>query len=201
MSHVIFATRVTLIVVAVQHCLLSSVDAQESRYVTAGLGYEDVIQTVRTPVAATQVEEREQTVYRQQEKTQIYETQRNVLVPFTEYHWVPKWHGRFNPFRAPSISYHLVPYTRWKMQTQIVQTPVACANWFAEKHLLQVPVTTLTIENRGQIVRRPGTTLSPAVRQAMVVRSPTIGGVARMESDPPRHGSLLQTQAEASVLR
>ena len=201
MSHAIFATRVTLIVVAVQHCLSSSVDAQNSRYGTAGSGYEDVVRTVRTPVAATQVEEREQTVYRQQVETQIYETQRNVLVPYTEYRWEPKWHGRFNPFRPPTISYHLVPHTRWKMQIQTVQTPVTRTNWLPEKCLMHVPVTTFRIENQGQVLRRPGNTLSPVVRQAMAVSNHALGGVARMENDPPRHGSVLQSQAEVSILR
>ena len=48
---------------------------------------------VRTPVKGVQYEEREQTVYREQYATEVYESQRNVLVPVTEYVWQPKWHG------------------------------------------------------------------------------------------------------------
>ena len=182
--------------------LSNTATAQDSVYGQNGSNYQNVTQTLRTPVAATHMEEQEQTVYRQQIETQIYKSQRNVLVPITEYQWTPKMHGRLNPFRPATVSYSLVPQTRWQMHTQTVQTPVTRTQWVPEKRLVQIPVTTLRIENREQLVRRPAAAQSvPLVRQAMAISSNTIGGVARMESDPPRHGSSLQSQASQSILR
>ena len=180
---------------------LSKVTAQDSVYSMNGSNYQNVTQTVRTPVAATHMEDREQTVYRQQMATQIYESQRNVLVPISEYQWQPKWHGRLNPFRPATVAYHLVPQTRWEMHTQTVQTPVTRVQWVPEKRLVQVPVTTLRIEDREQVVLRPAANQVPVVRQAGAISRKTIGSVARMESDPPRRGSALQSQAGHSILR
>ena len=180
---------------------LSRVTAQDSVYSTNGSNYQNVTQTVRTPVAATHMEDREQTVYRQQMATQIYESQRNVLVPISEYHWQPKWHGRLNPFRPPTVSYRLAPQTRWEMHTQTVQTPVTRVQWIPEKRLVQVPVTSLRIEDREEVVRRPAANQVPVVRQAAAMSRKTIGSVGRMESDPPRRGSALQSPAGQSILR
>ena len=60
---------------------------------------------VRTPITSTQYEEREQTVYREPYSTEVYESQRNVLVPVTEYEWQPRWHGVLNPFRPATLAY------------------------------------------------------------------------------------------------
>ena len=180
---------------------LSTVIAQNSVFSNGVSIYQNVTQTVRTPVAATHMEDREQTVYRQQIATQIYESQRNVLVPISEYQWQPRWHGRLNPFRPTTVSYHLVLQTRWEMHTQTVQTPVTRVQWIPEKRLVQVPVTTLRIEDREEVVPRPATNHVPIVRQATAISRKTFGRPAGMESDPPRHGSALQSQVGQSILR
>ena len=180
---------------------MSTVWAQDSVYGNYGTTFQDVTQRVRTPVTDTRIEEREQTVYRQQYETRIYQSQRNVLVPVTEYTWQPRWHGRLNPFRPPTVAYQFVPHTRWEMHTQTVQTPVTKSQWVPEKRIVQVPVTTLHMEEREQIVRRPVTRNVTLVRQATATTATPVGSVVRMDSDPPRRGSSFDSPAGQSILR
>ncbi len=58
--------------------------------------------------------------------------QLEYYVPVTRYRWVPRWHGRFNPFQQPYIAYHLAPETTW------------------EKKLLPAPPSALELRPRRQ---------------------------------------------------
>ena len=105
------------------------VTAGDSSHHQKLLGHENVPPPVRTPVAATHMETPESTVTRPPLETPLYESRQRILVPVTEYHWQPRWHTPLNPFRPPTVSYHLVPQTRWEIRTQTSQTPAPHIRW------------------------------------------------------------------------
>jgi len=154
---------------------------EEPRYFEKdGVTYRETREVVQRPMAETRLEQREQTVYREQLSTQVQETYRTYQTPVTEYQLVTVLRGRWNPFVLPYLSNEMVPVRRWETRQEIVRTPVARRDLVPETRVVQVPVTTHRIVEE-EVIRRvavtpPGGTTS-------------VGGVARLENDPPRQGS------------
>ncbi len=170
--------------------------AQEVRYFDKdGVTYRETRQVVQRPVTSTTIQQREQTVYRQQVTTETREQVRTVQTPVVEYQWVPRLHGRWNPFVQPYIVHEQVPVTRWEAHTEVVNVPVTRSEWVPETRMVDVPVLTQTMANEEVISRvaigPSGTTTSAATSGT------SLGGVARLENDPPRDG----TWQPAPVLR
>jgi hypothetical protein len=76
-----------------------------------------------------------------------------------------------------------VPITRWEYRTDVVQVPVARTEWIPEQRTVQVPVTTRRMVNEEVITRVAVRAVPPSVAAA---QRDGIGGVACLESDPPR---------------
>ena len=104
-----------------------------------GIVYRQVTRTVERPVVETKMEKREQTVFRPETVTETKPESQTVFVPQTEHVWQPVLHGRWNPFRQPTVSYQHVPRTYWKPQSQVVTRTQSRTNWVAEKRTVDVP--------------------------------------------------------------
>jgi len=182
--------------------------ADEVRYFEKdGITYRETKQVVRQPVTETRLESRENTVYREQLTTDMRETQRNYATPVTEYQWVPYMERGWNLFNPPHLTYRLVPQTRWETRTETVRFPVTRRDYVPEKRTVQVPVTTQRLAENviiSQIAvgaRPAGLSPSGAAPVAAnpdpfakplspeVARRDQVGGVSKLESDPPRASS------------
>src|SRR3989304_5842193 len=66
-----------------------------------GITYKVTKQVVQRSIPTTEYQVREQKSYRPQVRTEYQAYQQTYLTPVTEYHWVPRMYGRWNPFVAP----------------------------------------------------------------------------------------------------
>ena len=154
--------------------------ADEVRYFEKdGVTYRETRRVVRRPVVETRLESREQTVYREQLRTEVQETQRTYHTPVTEYQWATRMRGRWNPFIQPYYTQELVPTMRWEARQDVVRVPVSRRELVPEKRTVQVPVTTQRVAEE-EVITRVAVSSTPAG---------ALGGVARLENDPPRHGA------------
>ena len=162
-------------------------------YEEGGITFRETRQTVRRPICETQMRESTQIVYREQTTSELRDTCRTWWSPVTEYRCEAYWGGRWNPFTEPYLAYRMIPRTYWEQRTETVQVPVTCRRLIPETRTVQVPVTTRRIVTEEAISRvavggiRTGTPaiLSPTPTSA---RPERVGGVARLDKDPPRHG-------------
>jgi hypothetical protein len=158
------------------------------------LAQDEDSETVRRPVSRLRYEERERTVYRRRASTDTRETYRTVWVPVTTYRWESYWVGRWNPLVQPYLAQRLVPVTRWEPRTEAVRYPLASSELVPERQVVRVPVLERTFEDR-QVARSTPARRSRArdsepldEETPTVARRERIGGVSRMETDPPRQG-------------
>jgi len=200
------ATAVVLLALAA--CAPRSRAQEVVYYEENGVTYRETRQLIRCPVAETKIQESEQTVYRPQWKTETRDLVRTYHVPVTEYRWEAYWQGRFNPFVQPYLAQRLVPSTRWETRTETVKVPTTSYSVVPEKSVVRTPVTTWKTVERQVTARVPvagrivasSTTSSPsgatgAQAASAGGASPGMGGVARLDADPPRQGSNLSWRA------
>ena len=175
-------------------CLLllngSALLADERTYVGPdGVTYKETTQKVYTTVPVTEMRQQSQTVYKQQLSTQLQPQTRFVCTPVTEYRWVSRLRGRWNPFVSPYWTHQLEPTTRWEQAAQTVHVPVSQLQWVPETRTVSTPVTTyrqaeqqvttkVALGGRSGVGTQPGT----------AVAARPIGG-SQMQSDPPREGT------------
>lgn len=169
--------------------------AEEVRYYEKdGVTYRETRQTVEERVPETRLEERAQTVYRSEPVTETKETVRTCWAPVTEYTWEAFWVGRWNPLAQPYLAYRYIPRTRWEQKSETVKTPVTTYRVVPETQKVQLPVTTYRTVQKEVITRvavsgRP-TNVSPQTNQpAVIAQRQQVGGLRRLDSDPPRYGS------------
>jgi hypothetical protein len=185
-----------LLAAAVVVCLVGAPSAggDEVRYYEEdGITYRETRRIVRRPICETQMRQSTQTVYREQRSSELRDTCRTWWSPVTEYRCEAHWVGRWNPFAEPYMAYRMVPRTHWECRTEVVQVPVTSRRLVPETRTVRVPVTTRRMVTEEVISRvavggwRPGTPpiLSPTPTSS---RPEQIGGVARLEKDPPRQG-------------
>jgi hypothetical protein len=131
-------------------------------------------------------------VYREQYQTEIDESVRQVLTPVTEYRWVTVLKGRWNPFVQPYLAHELRPVRRWESRQHIIRTPVRHRELVPVTSTVQVPVTTHRMAE-SEVITRVAVSGSPSSTPAANVASAGpdngLGGVARLENDPPRRGA------------
>ncbi len=161
-------------------------------YEKDGVTYCETRHAVQRPISETHLEDRTQTVYVPQAKTQTQAMQRVVQVPVTEYVLESYWVNRFNPFVEPTQAYRYVPRTRWESRVETVQVPVVQNEMVAQQQTLKIPVTTQRMASEEQVTTvavsaRPVTQGTTAVAQAPLGPGPgaTAGG-AHLDGDPPR---------------
>jgi hypothetical protein len=182
-----------LVFVAAGSCS-SVVFAQDSRqFRDNGVDYVETVQYASEPVATTQVDRREETVYREEIVTEMRESQLTVYAPVTEYVWQPRVHG-LGIIRPSTLAYHLVPQTRWEPRTHTVRMPVTVRQMRPETRVVEVPRRELGFAQRQDISR---TVLSPtstprvasrATGATIAIPPAAIGGVGQMDGDHPRFG-------------
>lgn len=189
-------------------CLLGQgvTGAEEVRYYEKdGVTYCETRQMVEERVPETRLEERSQTVFRSKPITEMKTAVRKCWTPVTEQTWEAFWVGRWNPFVQPYLAYRRVPRTRWEEKTETVQIPVTKYEVVPETQKIQLPVTAYRSVQKEVITRvavsgRP-TTVSPQGNSpAIIAQRQQVGGLRRLDSDPPRYGASPGWQP-ASTLR
>ncbi len=181
--------------------------ADDVRYVRDnGTLYRETVRTVKRPVVETRIEQVTRTVYRQEVTSETREVVRHVWTPVREYVCEPYVANRWNPFARPCVAYRLVPRTRWECRTETAEVPVTCRRLVPRTETVQRPVTTLRMASEQVVsrVRVSGTGATMAAsppRSSAPARYVQVGGVARLDKDPPRHGILASGWSSATTLR
>lgn len=179
--------------------------AEEVRYYQQdGITYRETRRTVQRPVTETHLRESMQTVYREQQTSELREQVRTWWSPVTEYRCETYLVGRWNPFVQPYFSSRWVPRTRWETRSDVTQVPVTCRRLVPEIRTVQVPVTVHRMLPEEVVTRAPvggyrlGTpaTLPPSPTLA---RREVVGGVARLDNDPPRYGASTAWRASTAA--
>jgi hypothetical protein len=181
-------------------------------YAKDGVTYRETRRVVQRPVSETHAQQSTQTVYREENVTELRDTTRERWTPVTEYRWEAVWIGRWNPFVQPYLAYRYVPRTHWQRATETVKTPVVCRRLVPETRVVSVPVTTQRMVEEETITRvavsgaaAPQLPWTQPTSTASLVPVPgdsgPIGGVARLESDPPRQGVSTAWRASSSTRR
>lgn len=166
-----------------------------------GVTYRVTRNLVDRVVPQTQIETREEKTFQPQMTTRYQPTQQTYLTPVTQYRWVSRMKGRWNPFSKPYWTHQLEPFTHWESKQTTVQTPVTSTEWVEQRRVVQVPVTTykkvkeeFTSRVAMDGIAAPPSTveprsLSPDGRATSIASRPlsNIGG-QRLQSDPPRGG-------------
>lgn len=187
---------------------------QEVRYYEKdGVTYRETRQVIQRQIPEVAYSENTQTVYRDQCTTELKDTVRTYLVPVTEYRLEPHLVGRWNPFIEPYYEYRSVPTVRWESRTEVVKVPVANRQLVPTTQVVRTPVTKWrTVEE--EVINRVavGMTASSTSSLASTPSSPApsnvtlagplvpisdpnssrrdqIGGLSRLDNDPPRQGA------------
>jgi len=166
-----------------------------------GVTYRVTRQVVQRSIPTTEYQTRQDKVYRPQVRTEYQAYQQTYLTPVTEYRWVPRMHGRWNPFVAPYWAHELTPTTRWESRPATVQVPVARTEWVEETRTTQVPVTTYRTVPE-EYSSRVAVSASPvgAAATSVASRSVPIGG-QQLQSDPPRDSNAWSSQSGGTYKR
>jgi hypothetical protein len=130
----------------------------------------------------------------------------------TDYRWEAFWVGRWNPLARPYLAYRYVGRTRWVASTETVKTPVICRRIVPQTRTVQVPVTTQRMVEE-EVISRVAISAAPSskapwsepARMAQASSLPhepgAIGGVARLDSDPPAVGTTTAWRASSQPRR
>jgi len=191
-----YAYRTVLLLIAVVMLAATSALADEVRYYQQdGVTYRETRRTIQRPVYQTEMRSTTRTVYQPERTTETRETTSTRWNPVTECRWEAFWMGRWNPFVQPYLAYRPVSRTRWEASTETRQQPVTVTRWVPKTETVQVPTTVCKTVPEEVISRvvvgttptspRPGG-LAPVPNSG---RGIAVGGVARLENDPPRQGA------------
>lgn len=189
--------------------------AEERTFEENGVTYRETRIKSQRPVYETKVEQREQTFYRENIKTEIQSTTRTIMVPINETVWEPYWEGRFNPFVEPRLAYRPMIRTRWEQRNQEIRTPVTKRELVPEKRMVQAPVTTTRMVETEEVHKvvigvRPANTFSPTAAPTQSLAPNTTapstslapGGATTSVANRPLFGgsSVMKPQAPADPL-
>lgn len=115
-----------------------------------GIVYRQETRTVERPVVETKVVSEQRTVYRPETVTETKPEVRTVYMPVVEHQWQPRLHGRWNPFRQPTVAYHHVPVARWEARAETIARTNTRTQWVAENRTVDVPQRIVRIERNQQ---------------------------------------------------
>jgi hypothetical protein len=155
-----------------------------------GVLYNVTRTTVPKTVLTTEVQTREETIYRPRYTTKYQTYQQTSLAPVTEYRLVARQKGHWNPFQQPYWAHSLEPVTRWEQRPATVHVPITTTDWSPEKRTTQVPVTAYKTVHDTIVTRVPALqpqTLGPPTRsgQTQVASRPTAGSIGGQRLDMP----------------
>jgi len=210
--------QILVIPIVTSFFLLSSAAGDQLRYYQEnGVTYCETRRTVQRPVCETQMQQTTRTVYKEQYYTETKDVTQVYWCPITTYRAETHWVDRWNLFVEPYLATEWIPQTCWQQRTQVVKLPVTCRKLVPEVQQVQVPVTTQKIVSGEYVVGRVAVSgpVPRAVPQSVAtcVATPTqtfvgipgsicsgeqIGGIARLNQDPPRYGVGTNGQASSS---
>jgi hypothetical protein len=175
-------------------------------YEQNGVTYCETRRTVEERIPESRMVEHSQTVYREEFTTEFQESTRTYWTPVTEYRWEPYLAGRWNPFIEPYVAYRQVPHTRWEQRTEVVRVPVSTRRLVPETRTVRQPVASFRTVQRDVVNRvavSPSPTRSPLnqVTTPALATRPTIGGISRLDKDPPRQGTSTAWRASTDTYR
>jgi hypothetical protein len=178
---------------------LAGAAADETRYyVENGVTYRETRQTTQHPLVTTEMQSRQQTVWRPRVTSETREVTRNWYVPITEYSWQQRWERGWNPFAPPVLTQRYLPQTRWELRSDTVRAPVNRYDYVQESATVQSPVTVQRFAERQIITRVAVGSAAPSSGGAsttQVVGDPfarpqgggtVVGGIAQLDQEPPR---------------
>lgn len=161
-------------------------------YEENGVTWRETKQVQNTLQPVTEMQTRQSTVLQPQTVTQVQSYQQTYVTPVTEYRWVARRRGVFNPFVQPYWTHQLEPVTRWETKAATVQVPTTQTTWVPVQQTTQVPVVTyksVPQETTHRVaIATPSTTSPIATPPNTAVASVPIGG-QQLQSDPPRNAS------------
>lgn len=185
---------------------LSEVAGQETvNYETGadGVTYKVTRRVSQGLAPMTEMQTREEKVLRPRTNTQYQAYQQSYLTPVTEYRWVSRLKGRWNPLVQPYWAQQLEPFTRWENRLSTVHVPTTSTEWVEERRTVQTPVTTYrTVQNesvsRVAVSTPPAAvqpnTFTPAETPLVASRPASVVGGQRMYTDIPRTASQWRSQ-------
>jgi hypothetical protein len=215
-----------LVAVAVVTTLLGASFAigDEVRYYEKdGVTYRETRQVVQRRIPEVTYAEQAQTVYRDQCVTETKNTVRTYTAPVTEYRLQQRLVGRWNPFIQPYFVYENVPTVRWETRSEIVPVQTASRQLVPETRIVRTPVTNWrTVEE--EVISRVAVSTTPSTSSALAsvpsratsvvdagplvpvripesARSESIGGLSRLDNDPPRQGTSTAWRSSDDRLR
>jgi hypothetical protein len=172
--------------------LASVCTAQEVRvFEQNGVIYRESRHVVPIGMAPPKLEPRQRTIYREKYTTELKEVTRVVQAPVTQYQMTPVVERSLNPFATPYVAYRMMPHTTWVSQTQTVKVPVT------KKEIVPETITELVPVPRNS-------TSDPNAAGASVptvAQRTNVGGVSKLESDPPRSGDSSWRAADPTMVR
>lgn len=183
--------KLTYLTVALSTLGAAAVHAQDVRYTTGenGATYRETRQVTRHLVTDVTHQEVPRTVYREQANVQMQDVNRVYQVPVTEYRRETYWRGRWNPFVQPYLAERIVPYTRWENRSETVRVPITTRQLVAETQIDKVPVVTHRYVDGEVVSRVPVSGGASNIASSTPPGGTVIGGVARLDNDPPRQGT------------
>jgi len=181
--------------------------ANEVRYYEQdGITYRETRQVVERPAYQTEMRPSTRTVYRQEQVTEVRETTRTWWSPVTEHGYEAVWVGRWNPLVQPYLAYRPTTRLRWEARTETIEQPVTLSRWVPQTETSETAVTVrrmvpeeiisrVAVSGSGVSAPSTATAAVPAPTGALApVPRPmptagSVGGVARLDNDPPRRGA------------
>ncbi|MEM8912329.1 MAG: hypothetical protein AAGC97_11230 [Planctomycetota bacterium] len=184
---------VTGTVILTARCGVAVAEESASPYYTdpaTGVVYRKVYRTVERPVVETKMTTQEQTVYTPETVVQTKPEIRRTYTPVTEFRWLPRVEGRWNPFRQPTVSYHHVPETHWQARDEVVNRSETRTTWKAEKRTSQVPQQLARIQREQVLDFEPIGRVAPQTSLAQTtnpvgVRSEVAARLRPLSSNTP----------------
>ncbi len=191
-----------------------STPAEEVRYYEKnGVTWCETRRMVEERVPESRMEERAETVYREEFGTEMRPSTRTYWTPVTEYRWEAYWVGRWNLLAEPYLAYRYVPRTHWERRVEVVDVPVSVRRLVPETRTVRRPVAGFRTVRREVVNRVPvggsraladGTLIAgsttPASPPAVAQRT-EIGGISQMDNDPPRYGTATAWRPSSSTIR
>lgn len=143
-------------------------------------------QVTRTPtsIPVTEMRTEQHKTYVPQTTTNYQTYQQTYVTPVTQYQWVARQRGQWNPFVRPYWTTELQPVTTWQTSQGTVQVPTTQTTMVEHNITRQVPITTY---QTVMAERRDPIGVAPANSGTAIASRPAdpIGGT-QMTSDPPR---------------
>lgn len=143
-------------------------------------------QVTRTPrsIPVTEMRTEQYKTHTPQTTTQYQSYQQTYVTPVTQYQWVARQRGQWNPFGKPYWTTELQPVTTWQTSQGTVHVPTTRTDWVENNVTRQVPVTTYqTVMDERKVCLGP---TAAANGTQIASRPPATYGGTQLSSDPPR---------------